>query len=137
MFVIPQNVVECMAQADEGSELWLLSERLTRTEDGTILVPGHTVVCPRCGGNGHHDHPAFSNGFTREDDFVDDEFIEEYMRGTYDVQCEECHGRNVVQEPNVRRMSSDQRKAYDYYCEYMASMRETDAIYAAERRMGA
>lgn len=119
-----------------------MSEKITFTrwndaedESVEVSIPARYEVCDRCHGRGTHDHPAFSNGFTRDDDFVDDDFIEEYMAGTYDVPCSECHGNRVVlvpadgpdsQNPNVQAYYKRQRDEADYRREV-----------AAERRMGA
>jgi hypothetical protein len=51
-------------------------------------------ICDRCDGNGVHDHPAFSNGLGYDDFYgpdADPDFREQYMRGDYDVRCEECN----------------------------------------------
>lgn len=95
-------------------------------------LPATVEVCGRCGGTGKHDHPAFSNGLG-EDQLGDFEFMEGYHSGNYDVNCEECAGRNV-------QMVVDAEKAdptileilYRYEDDLWASQQEE----AAERRMG-
>lgn len=63
------------------------------------------IVCPACNGKGKYVNPGVdSHGLTGED-FEDPDFEEAYFNGTYDVTCEECNGRNVVEEfvdPEVR-----------------------------------
>lgn len=68
-------------------------------------LPANYEVCDRCRGRGVHDHPAFSNGLTREDFDEDPDFQDDYMSGMYDVACEECHGNRVVLE--VDRETAD------------------------------
>lgn len=82
-----------------------------------IDIPSHKVVCPRCGGEGVHDHPAFSNGFSREDFEEDPDFAEEYMAGRYDVTCEVCHGANVVDEPDLERCNDVQKRVVEAHWE--------------------
>jgi hypothetical protein len=100
-----------------------------------VRLPTRRIVCPRCDGKGTHDHPAF-NGFTQSDreDWADDDFMEEYRRGSYDVLCEECEGRNVVDEVDEERCDPAVLKLWAQWCrdgyEYRAEC-------AAERRMGA
>lgn len=53
-------------------------------------------VCPECEGSGRVLGSAF-RGQALEQDLSDDpEFMEGYLSGFYDVQCEECHGLRVV-----------------------------------------
>jgi hypothetical protein len=62
-------------------------------------LPAKYEACDRCKGEGKHDNPAFSNGITSDEwnspDW-DDESKEAYLRGDYDVACEECNGKNVI-----------------------------------------
>lgn len=62
----------------------------------TLKLPAKYEVCPRCEGKGAHDHEAFSNGLTHADFAEDPDFLEDYMRGCYDVPCSECKGLRVV-----------------------------------------
>lgn len=83
-------------------KITLLSNE-TREE---IEIPSKCVVCPRCRGKGTQDHPAFANGITEEmwDRDWGEEEREDYRRGFYDVKCEECGGRNVIDVPDFDRM---------------------------------
>ena len=100
----------------------------------TDPLPCKREVCGRCQGDGVHDHPAFSDGFTSQDiremgpDFEDD-----YMRGRYDVKCTECKGQRVV-------WAIDESRVPKALLELIDRLHE-DAYYAtqeaaAERRMG-
>lgn len=98
-------------------------------------VPITFEVCPTCAGKGTHVNPSVdSNGLTAEDFAEDPDFAEEYMRGTYDVQCYECHGKRVVPivakdsvDPEImRRLEKQQTEAEDFR-----------RIQEAERRYGA
>lgn len=65
-----------------------------------VELPAKRIVCPRCDGSGSHVNPNIDgNGITGEEmDQLGEEFRENYMSGFYDVTCEECHGRNVIEE---------------------------------------
>lgn len=56
------------------------------------------AICPTCEGNGTHVNPAIDgHGITAEEMYeLGDDFREDYMRGVYDVSCEECKGMRVV-----------------------------------------
>jgi hypothetical protein len=97
-------------------------------------VSAHMEVCDRCNGTGTHDHPAFANGFTRDDDFVDDDFIEDYQAGMFDVTCSECNGRNVVAVPDWSAVNPIVQALANYVA---AGDRQHRAECEAERRMGA
>lgn len=76
--------------------------------DEEVTIPTMRIVCPRCDGSGVHDHPAFSNGITQDQFDEDPDFREEYMSGRYDVACEECKGRNVVDTPDREKCTPEQ-----------------------------
>jgi hypothetical protein len=82
-----------------------------------IAVVGRRVVCPTCDGTGRTDPPEFSGGFTTEDFDEDPDFEESYRAGVYDVACPECHGENVIIEPDPDQMSTPARLAYERYLE--------------------
>jgi excinuclease UvrABC ATPase subunit len=89
-------------------------------------VPGKYEVCPHCEGHGKRDHPAFENGLTQADFDEDPDFREQYMRGTYDVQCERCKGERVVLVADESLLTVEQQLALDEY-------HEAQAIEAQER----
>jgi hypothetical protein len=116
------------------------------------------AVCPRCEGRGTHVNPAVDgNGLTAEDiDEQGPDFLEDYLGGVYDVQCEECGGQRVV--PACRAAGCGQPVHAGVYIEDDGTQRpfggcwdhltedernwaisEADmaATYAAELRMGA
>jgi hypothetical protein len=93
-----------------------------------VELPCHYVVCGRCNGTGVHDHPAFSNGLSREDFDEDPDFAEEYFRGTYDVRCSVCEGERVVSAPNEEQLTPEQKDWLKWHYESLAEA-------AAERRM--
>lgn len=99
-----------------------------------IQLPATIIVCPRCRGTGVHDPAGFSQGFSSDDFAEDPDFAEAYFRGRYDVQCEKCHGRNVVTIPDEDRMTDEQKTLWFKHCDDEASYR---AEVEAERRMGA
>lgn len=104
-------------------------------ETYAVKLPTHMEVCGTCDGHGSHVHPDLSV-VTQSDreDWADDEFMEGYMRGTYDVSCEECGGRNVVEVVSEHEMDPDILKDWN---EWVQDYYETEAIYRMERAMGA
>ena len=102
----------------------------------TLKVPSIRVVCPRCNGEGVHDHSAFSDGLT-SDDLNDQDFRESYLSGNYDVECEECNGLRIVDEPNFEVIEKRWPTIFKAYMEDLEQQRIADAESAAERRWGA
>jgi len=110
-------------------------------EDGerTIEVPGVREVCGRCHGDGTHWHPAFSNGITqqeREEDWDDDSW-DGLMSGQYNVVCEECGGRNVVDIVDEEAFAEQMPDDYSLWAEQERDRWECDEISRMERMMGA
>lgn len=104
--------------------------------------PNHRLVlekevCPECRGHGRHcDRAIDGNGITQSDreDWADDDFMEGYLRGDYDVRCEECSGQNVIDVVDEHATDPVSLVAWN---EWMRDYYETEAIYAMERAMGA
>lgn len=110
------------------------------TEEGDevqVDLPAKYEVCDRCSGTGKHDHPAFSNGFTREDMDEDPDFAEDYFKGVYDVRCEECHGQRVVAEIVEADLNAEQKAQYADYLKAQREIAQSYAIERAERAVGA
>ena len=103
------------------------------TNGNTVEAPAFYEVCPRCDGEGVHDHPAF-NGFSSEDFAEDPEFAESYFDGHYDVLCTVCKGLRVVPVLDEEKAGTEVTAEY-----YMVLQAEADyrAEVEAERRMGA
>lgn len=93
-----------------------------------LPLPAKRVVCPRCDGSGVHDHPSFSNGVSGLDD---PDFAKEYFRGTYDVRCEECDGKNIVLVVDEDALAP---KMLDRYLRAQDSKSRHEAEIASERR---
>jgi hypothetical protein len=63
-----------------------------------VELPGKRIVCPRCEGKGTHVNPSIDgHGISAEEFAEDPDFEESYFSGLYDVRCEECDGRNVIE----------------------------------------
>jgi len=101
-----------------------------------VELPAKFEVCPRCHGNGTHDHPAFANGFTADEwnNDWDYEEQEQYINGFYDVLCEKCKGERVVAVVNEVKADPEMVRAYHETLRERAEWAEEEA---AERRMGA
>lgn len=106
-------------------------------EDGEEVshsFPSKNEVCHRCEGYGTHLNPSIGNHAYSQEEFYesfDEEGREEYFKrgGIYDVQCEECKGNKVIEVVDESRLSEEQKKLYEEYCEHeedMARMDEDD-----------
>lgn len=93
------------------------------------------TVCPTCNGHGKHVNPSIDcNGLSCADFDEDPGFYEEYLSGTYDVTCYECHGRNVVLEMDREATDPEIVRKVE---EWEKDVYESRRIQEAERRMGA
>lgn len=63
-------------------------------------------VCDTCDGRGHHTNPSMDAGGLDTED-MDDEDMESYFDGRYDVACYECNGRRVVPVPVARNAADE------------------------------
>lgn len=98
-------------------------------------IPARFTVCGRCRGEGTHTNPAIDgNGITQSDreDWADDEFMEGYLSGRYDVTCEECKGERVVLVADKERCTPAQFKAWE---QEVDEKRQYEAERQAEIRM--
>lgn len=100
-------------------------------------VPFRWELCLSCEGRGFHvNHSIDGNGLTASDiariryEDGDDDFLDDYFAGAYDVPCYECGGRRVVPHP----VNIEDIKMWEHW---KKSEAETAAIHAAERAMGA
>ena len=76
-----------------------LTEIKSFEESYEVKLPKHKIVCPRCEGEGKHTNPAVDgNGLSTDDPDLDEEFWDSYRSGVYDIRCEVCNGKNVVDE---------------------------------------
>ena len=61
-------------------------------------LPAIRIVCDRCNGSGKHVNPNIDgNGISIEEFDADSEFRDNYFSGVYDVTCDKCNGRNVIE----------------------------------------
>jgi len=89
------------------------------------------IVCPTCDGRGSYVDPDVDrNGLTADDfDYYGEDFEEGYRSGAYDVRCERCDGRNVVDYP------AKPEDVKEWEAELESLWRDL-AYEAAERRAG-
>lgn len=101
-----------------------------------IVLPTKMEVCDRCRGRGTHTNPSIDgNGITSAEWAEwDDDDREGYLTGAYDVMCEECHGRNVMEVVDEDQLGPEHLEAWNQQVQdeydYRAEIR-------AEQRMGA
>lgn len=104
-----------------------------------VELPAKNEVCGRCEGEGKHTNPAIDgNGISQEQFDEDPDFEEAYRSGRYDVTCERCGGKRVelvVDAAECKRQGLH-KELSDYY-QHRREIREVEAIYESERRMGA
>jgi DnaJ-class molecular chaperone len=117
-------------------------------DDGEEVVyelPSKMEVCSLCGGHGTHLMPGLQgHAFTREefeDTFDDDEDREQYFTrgGRYDVTCQCCHGKNVIEvidEPACQ-LKPDWKEGLKLYHKKQQDDADYNRLCEAERRMGA
>jgi hypothetical protein len=82
-------------------------------------LPTHKIVCPQCDGKGTMVNRSIDGqGITQSDreDWADDDFMEGYWRGDYDVTCDECRGNNVVDAVDYESLSPEMAKEWDAWC---------------------
>lgn len=82
-------------------------------EDEEIELPMHWEVCPVCEGEGHHVNPAIDAGGLSEEMMDDEEFLDGYQSGVYDVPCNRCEGKRVVPGVDWDALPPEHRKAYE------------------------
>lgn len=103
--------------------------------------PARTEVCSRCDGEGTHVNPSIDgNGITASEwaEEWDEDERDSYMRGVYDVTCEECEGRNVVTVIDEEAAEKAEPEGWALYLAEMRDLAQMRAEEAAERRkMGA
>lgn len=104
------------------------------------------IVCPECEGTGSSS--AYLGAFTSEEMWEQgDEFVEDYIAGRYDRNCDECKGQRVVAGCKVEGCNEPVAVVNGYFgrtvgtgCfdhdEDAQSAAETEAMSAAERRFG-
>ena len=74
------------------------------------------IVCPNCNGKGKSSN--YLGAFTQSDmDEMGDDFKYDYMRGEYDKECENCQGRNVVDEVDIDNNTPQNLRLYYKYLE--------------------
>lgn len=114
-------------------------EFVFETEDGEECVhdfPAAYVVCATCCGEGSHvNRNIDGNGITSSEWAEwDDEEKDHYMRGDYDVPCEECHGQRVTLEIDESVFTAEDRRVFELYEERQQSEAESRACERAEQR---
>lgn len=98
----------------------------------------HNVVCPECDGNGRHATPSLRDHAFTQDEIYEMgeewyEFQENYRNGFYDVPCDRCERRNVVEEIDYDCLTTEERKMID---DWISGDIEAKAVERAERMMG-
>jgi hypothetical protein len=101
-----------------------------KTEKPTLLMlPSRKIVCPCCGGEGHHfrsdlDENALIQGILEDGD---DESLEMYRQGHFNQPCMDCKGLRVVDE-------IDWEYFHHKFPEHAKAISEWDREEAADRR---
>lgn len=101
------------------------------TEDGElnkVALPTFMAVCGRCEGRGTHVNPSIDGNGLPEEWVNDDDFMDDYRGGRYDVVCEECGGQNVIEMVDEENCLPE---LLEIYFEEMQELQD----YENERRM--
>jgi predicted methyltransferase len=110
---------------------------ITMFEEEHGKLPKHKIVCPTCDGDGTHVNPAVDGNGISPDQFREDpDFEEAYFSGVYDVRCEECEGKNVVEVIDEDLLEKNEELASEWF-DWVESWAEDRAVRAQERAMGA
>jgi len=104
-------------------------------EEIELTLPAKREVCPTCDGDGSVLCEGMRGYAYSAEEFYesfDPEEAEEYFKphGRYDVTCETCHGRNVIDAVDEEHLSQEQKVQYEKYLEYQ----DREARYRAEER---
>jgi len=103
--------------------------------DFQVMAPAKRVVCYCCRGKGTHVNPNVDgDGITPEEFDRDPEFLESYLSGVFDVQCEECKGERVLDVVDESKMTPKMLERYYRHLDMEAADR---AMHMAEIRAGA
>ena len=76
-------------------------------------LPATYEVCEACRGRGKRVNPAIDGFSTMDECAQDEEFMEDYLSGVYDVICDECEGLRVVLVFDEARATPEQISAYE------------------------
>lgn len=97
------------------------------------MLEKHKIVCPNCEGTGRTTNPAIDGNGLPDECVQDQDFMEDYLSGVYDVRCVMCHGNNVIDEV----IEDWGNPEFIQYTEDQEEERQYQAMCAAERAMGA
>src|ERR1700744_5970426 len=88
-------------------------------DEVSTSLPSKKIVCTRCDGHGTHLNPSIGSHAYSAEEFDEafepgSEEREHYFRrgGMYDVSCEECKGKNVVDVVDEDSCKSAEDKAH-------------------------
>lgn len=93
-------------------------ELIMYDDDGEEVVhtfPAKNEVCSNCDGYGSYVNPSIDGNGITESEMAeilheDPDFLDNYMSGMYDIQCECCHGNKVVLAANEDACTPEQLK---------------------------
>jgi hypothetical protein len=102
----------------------------------SLLVPCKKIVCPNCNGTGASfgsdcNESSLVQGLEEDCDF---EGLENYYKGAYDKICNDCNGKNVVDEFDWKFIEKNHPKEYAQILEYERSVDADRKYELAEKR---
>jgi hypothetical protein len=81
-------------------------------EENVVELPTHWEVCDLCEGEGAHVNPSIDcDGLSTEQE-NDPDFMDDYLSGKYDVPCDRCGGKRVIQEVKWDAVSEEHKHEY-------------------------
>jgi hypothetical protein len=81
-------------------------------EENVVELPTHWEVCDLCEGEGSHVNPSIDCNGLDEEQENDPDFMGDYLSGKYDIACNRCGGKRVIQEVNWDAVSEEHKHEY-------------------------
>jgi hypothetical protein len=98
----------------------------------SVIFPVKYEVCACCEGQGTTTNPSMDANGLNIDELEDDQ-LDAYFSGAYDIPCPHCEGKRVEPVINREAAGADKLELYD---EYSQDEYEAQQTYIAEARMG-
>ena len=105
-----------LSNLDERKMTGIVTVEDEEGEEREIEVPFSLEVCGTCEGKGSHVNPSIDSHGISAQEWAEDWDVdsrESYLSGGYDIPCTECAGKRVVPEPDLTKLSPEDREAVE------------------------